>query len=99
MTLSKMKPLLTRLDDESFSRLRKFAKKKKIPMAQIVREAINMRVASGDRYVSGFNDGIRCAIVTVASSKASQIRFPSGKSFAELTEEMLDKQLMRDGTE
>jgi hypothetical protein len=43
---------------------------------------------------AGFNDGIKKSIVVVASSKWAQMRFPSGKSFAEQVEQDLEKQII-----
>jgi hypothetical protein len=46
-----------------------------------------MRLASGDPYTTGFNDGLNKAITIVSDNKAAQMRFPSGRSFAELVNE------------
>jgi hypothetical protein len=71
------------------SRLKKFSKQSKTPMSQIVREAVTARLASENPYIKGFNDGLTNAIETITNMQASQMRFPSGKSFAELVEEEL----------
>jgi len=91
MTPSKVKPFLTYLDSQDIEKLRKFAKKKKIPMSQVVREAVKARLVDGDPYNTGFNDGIDASIKLVKANKASQMRFPSGSSFAELIEMDLAK--------
>lgn len=85
-TPSKVKPFLTYLEEKEIDRLRKFAKKKKITMSQVIREALNARMADGDPYRSGFNAGVDESIRLIKDNKASQMRFPSGSSFAELME-------------
>jgi hypothetical protein len=86
MTLSKkrLKPFMAYLDEGQYARMRKFAVKTRIPMSQLIREAIEMRIANGSPYVDGFNAGIDKAVSVVSSNKAAEMRFPSGKSFAEL---------------
>lgn len=78
------KPFLTYLEHQEYAKLKKFATKNKIPMTQVVREAITARTAGGDPYVSGFNDGLQEAINAVNAMQHAQMRFPSGQSFAEL---------------
>lgn len=85
-TPSKVKPFLTYLEEKEIDRLRKFAKKKKITMSQVIREALNARMADGDPYRSGFNAGVDESIRLIKDNKVSQMRFPSGNSFAELME-------------
>ena len=53
-------------------------------MAQMIREAIDSRLSVGDQYTSGFNAGLDRAISVVNQNNAAKMRFPSGKSFAEL---------------
>ena len=86
MTLSKNKPFLTYLDEADIDQLKKFAKKKKITMSHVIREALHARMAEGDPYNAGFNEGIDECIKLIKENKASQMRFPSGSSFAELIE-------------
>ena len=86
MTLSKkpLKPFMAYLEEGQYARMRRFALKSRIPMSQLIREAIDMRIANGNPYVDGFNAGIDKAMSVVSSNKAAEMRFPSGKSFAEL---------------
>jgi hypothetical protein len=85
MTLSKrLKPFMAYIEDEQYTRMKKFSLKSRIPMSQLIREAIDMRIAKGTPYVDGFNAGISKAITVVSANKAAEMRFPSGKSFAEL---------------
>ena len=86
MTLSKkpLKPFMAYLEEGQYARMRRFALKSRIPMSQLIREAIDMRIANGNPYVDGFNAGIDKAMSVVSANKAAEMRFPSGKSFAEL---------------
>lgn len=96
MTPSKkpLKPFMAYLDEGQYARMRRFAVKSRIPMSQLIREAIDMRIAKGSPYVDGFNAGIDKAMVVVSSNKAAEMRFPSGKSFAELINSDLENTRM-----
>lgn len=89
-TLSKLKPFMCYIPDSQYNRLKKFSMKENLPMSQLMREAIELRIAKGNPYVTGHNEGLTKAIKAVADHKAAQMRFPSGKSFAELFEETLE---------
>jgi hypothetical protein len=85
MTPSKrLKPFMAYIEDDQHKRMKRFSVKSRIPMSQLIREAIDMRIANGTPYVDGFNAGISKAITVVSANKAAEMRFPSGKSFAEL---------------
>lgn len=94
----KLKPFMTYLDEDDHLKLKKFSKQKKITMAKVIREGVLMRMATASQYVSGFNDGINKAADVVKSNTASQIRFPSGQSFAELICDELFKQTMQEAS-
>lgn len=83
------KPFMAYFEPKEYLRLKKFSKDTKTPMAQILREAVAQRMTADNPYNSGFNEGIETCIVTVNNLQAAQMRFPSGKSFAELVEESL----------
>lgn len=85
------KPFMAYLEPTEIDKLKKFSKQTKLPMAQIVREAISQRMANGDPYQSGFNAGVDKSINAVTDMKPAQMRFPSGASFAELVETELLK--------
>jgi len=85
-----LKPFMAYIDERQYARMRKFSLITRIPMSQLIREAIEMRIASGDPYTTGFNAGLDKAISVVTVNKASQMRFPSGKSFAELINEEIE---------
>lgn len=90
------KQFMTYLTSSDILRLKKTAKKLKTPMAQIIREAINARLSGDNPYAAGFNDGLTKAVATVSSIQAAQMRFPSGKSFAELVEEEVMKNIIQE---
>lgn len=85
----KFKPFMTYVSQDEHARMKKFAKLKKITMAQMIREAIDSRLSTGDPYTAGFNAGLEKAIAVVNQNNAAKMRFPSGKSFAELIVEEL----------
>ena len=85
-TPSKVKQFMTYLEEDDIDRLKRFAKKKKVTMSRVIREAVKARMAEGDPYTAGFNDGVEESIKAIKDNKASQMRFPSGSSFAELME-------------
>ena len=84
-----LKPFMAYLEYPIYADLKKFSKKHDVSMSRIIREAIVARVSEGDRYVAGFNAGIEKSIDAVQKNKAAKMRFPSGKSFAELVSEEL----------
>ena len=88
------KPFLSYLSHADYGRLKLLASKNKTTMTQIVREAVLMRL-NGGSYVTGFNDGLECAITTIGGTQYSQMRFPSGKSFAELVADELAPRFMK----
>jgi hypothetical protein len=87
----KFKPFLSYLPPDEYTRVKKFAKKHKITMSQIVREGLAIRMTPDSPYANGINDGIEMAVKVIKGMKASQMRFPSGASFAELVEDELFK--------
>jgi len=90
------KPFLTYLEPQEYAKLKKFSVKTKTPMTQIVREAVTARITGGNAYVNGFNDGLQEAINAVNAMKHAQMRFPSGKSFAELVTDDLMVRRMKE---
>jgi hypothetical protein len=85
------KPFMTYLTPKDIIRLKRFSKTTKTPMSQIVRDALSAKLASGDPYTSGFNDGLKKAVAVVSGIQAAQMRFPSGLSFAELVDQEVAK--------
>ena len=83
------KPFMAYITPGDYARLRKLSKASKIPMAQLVREGISSRLTTGNPHVAGFNDGLTKAVEAFNGLKASELRFPSGKSFGELAAEAI----------
>jgi hypothetical protein len=97
MTHSKrLKPFMAYIENSQHNELTKYAKKARIPMSQIVREAIALRIAQGNPYVSGFNDGLKKAVALINANEAFQMTFPSGKSFAKLINDELESAVMEE---
>jgi hypothetical protein len=90
------KPFMTYLTPKDILRLKRFSKLNKIPMAQIMREGLEARLSSGNQYTNGYNEGLLKAVKVVEGSEAAQMRFPSGKSFAELIEQEISKNIIRE---
>ena len=78
-------PVMIYLSPDDKERLTKFATKNKIPATQIAREGIRMRLIGNDNpYNKGFNDGLNEAMRITRANQGAQMKFPSGKSFAQL---------------
>jgi hypothetical protein len=92
----KLKPFMTYLDDADYVKLNKFALTKKVTMARILREGLEVRMAQDNPYLKGFNDGLSAATKVINDHQASQMRFPSGKSFGELINEEIANLIMRE---
>jgi hypothetical protein len=82
------------LDPGVYKDMKAFSKRKRTPMSQLMREAIHARIASGDVYTLAFNAGLKAAMKITLENKASQMRFPSGKTFGELVCEDIEKLLL-----
>ena len=91
--MSKLKPFMTYLTEADHASLRKFARSKKVTMAQLIREGVTMRMSDGT-YASGFNEGVKSSIKVISNLPAAQMRFPSGQSFSELIADELFKQMI-----
>ena len=97
MTLSKkLKPFMTYLDDHDYVKLKKFAKAKRVTMARILREGLEVRMAQDNPYLKGFNDGLTAATKVINEHQASQMRFPSGQSFGEMMSAEIANLTMRE---
>jgi hypothetical protein len=97
MATANYKPFMTYLTPKDIIKLKRFSKSTRTPMSQIVREALDARLASGNPYTSGFNDGLKKAIAVVGNIQASQMRFPSGLSFAELVATEVERHFVQEG--
>ena len=92
----KLKPFMTYIDDHDYVKLKKFAKKQRITMAQVIREGLSLRMVEGDPYLQGFNDGLNKASEVITAHNAGQMRFPSGQSFADVICDELSHHVMRE---
>jgi predicted DNA-binding protein len=90
----KFKPFMAYLDPGVYKDMKAFSKRNRTPMSQLMREAIHARIASGDVYTLAFNAGLKAAMKITLENKASQMRFPSGKTFGELVCEDIEKLLL-----
>lgn len=99
MASTTYKPFMTYFSQKDIIKLKRFSKQSKTPMAQIIREAVEARLSFGDPYTGGFNAGVKHSIATIGGITAAQMRFPSGKSFAELVQEELEKQLIAEAVD
>ena len=90
----KLKPFMTYLDDADYVKLKKFARTKRVTMARILREGLEVRMAEDNPYLKGFNDGLTAATKVINENQASQMRFPSGQSFGELMNSEISKLTM-----
>ncbi len=91
MTLSNYQPYMAYLKPESIMGIKQMSKATKRPIASILRDAVDARLAGPHPYDDGFNAGLEAAVKAVFDMSASSMRFPSGKSFAELVDEELSK--------
>lgn len=90
------KPFMAYIAPEMILRLKRFARRNKTTMAETIREALDARLASGDPYTRGFNDGVEAAVNAVKNTKGAQMRFPSGKSFSDLAAEEIERHYRRE---
>jgi hypothetical protein len=77
-------PVMIYLSPDDKKKLNEYAQKNKIASTQIAREGIHMRLQGSDNpYNQGFNDGLNEAMRIAKANHGAQMKFPSGKSFAE----------------
>jgi hypothetical protein len=91
MTLSNFKPFMAYLPPSQIAKLKKFAKKNRTTMTQVIRESLDAKMSSGDAYAAGFNAGVNRCIQSISENTGAQLRFPSGRSVAELVTEDFEK--------
>jgi hypothetical protein len=85
-------PVMIYLSPDDKTKLSAFAKSQKVTASQIAREGIHMRMeGSTNPYNQGFNDGLNEAMKIVKANKGAEMRFPSGKSFAQLVCEDIEQ--------
>lgn len=96
MISSKLKPFMAYLEAGQYQDLKRFSQRSKIPMSQLIREAVDARITQGDRYVAGYNKALHDAIEAIYNNRAFKMRFPSGKSFADVFTEELEKLIVKE---
>ena len=94
---SRVKPVMIYLNDQDKAELNAYAKAKKLPVSQLAREGIKMRITASD-YNTGFNDGLNEAQKVTHSIEGAKMMFPSGKSFADLVCENIQQLARHDGS-
>jgi hypothetical protein len=78
--------------------LKKFSKKRKMVMTEVIRQALAARLTPGDPFTAGFNAGIDASITAVKATKGAQMAFPSGKTFAELAVVEIERHYMQENS-
>lgn len=92
-------PVMIYLTKKEADDFRRYAKKSQIPGSQIAREGIAMRMSGENNpYNAGFNSGLNKAMELVKQTNGAKMMFPSGKSFAQLVCEEIEK-YMRESAE
>jgi len=87
-------PLMIYLEPTDRERVKVFAKKEGINVSQLSREAFQMRMSdSSDLFNSGFNAGLNEAMKIVNNCQGASMMFPSGKSFARVVCDDIEKYL------
>ena len=80
------------LPHELAEKFEKYAKKNDITQSKIVCEGIVMRMSGNDDpFNQGFNSGLNEAMNLVRNTEGAKMMFPSGKSFAELVCDEIEK--------
>lgn len=80
------------IESKELAALKTFAKANRTTMSQVARDGIRMRMSgSEDPYNKGFNDGLALAMDLAKKTKGAQMMFPSGKSFAGLVCEEIER--------
>jgi len=85
-------PLMVYVDPVERNKIQAYAKKEKTNVSQLARESFRMRM-SGDKdpFNSGFNEGLNEAMRIVSNTDGAKMMFPSGKSFATLVCDEIEK--------
>jgi len=87
-------PLMVYLEPIERDRVKSFAKKEGINVSRLSREAFQMRMSdSSELFNSGFNAGLNEAMKIVNNCQGASMMFPSGKSFAKIVCDDIEKYL------
>lgn len=78
-------PKMIYIPHELANKFEKFAERSNISQSKIACEGIAMRMAGeDDLFNQGFNQGLNEAMRIVTNTDGAKMMFPSGKSFAQL---------------
>lgn len=91
----KPKAFIVYMDHDDHKRLQKFALANKLAMTQVMREALDMRLAKDAQYITGFNDGLKSALEQIKKTPVAQITFPNQKTLAQVVEDALNTAIKR----
>lgn len=92
MIHSRYKQLVVYMSAEDHRKLESYSKKNKISMTALAREGIEMRMnGDQDPYNRGFNDGIKKAIDITHNAEGAKMAFPSGRTFAQVVCDDIEK--------
>ena len=93
-------PLMVYVDPSERTKIQSFAKKEKLNVSQLARESFRMRMSGNDDpFNNGFNQGLNEAMRIVSSTEGAKMMFPSGKSFATLVCDEIEKFLREKANE
>jgi predicted DNA-binding protein len=85
-------PVMIYVDHDLHNRWEEYAHEWAKTKSQLAREALEARLnATSNDYTTGYNDALEHVAKAIGANEAFQMRFPSGRSFAELVDEELAK--------
>lgn len=89
-------PIMVYVEPTARPKIQAFAKREKINVSQLAREAFKMRMSGDeDPYNNGFNQGLNEAMKIIKNTEWAKMTFPSGKSFAQEICEDIEKFMRR----
>jgi len=85
-------PIMVYVDPTERTKIQSYAKKEKMNVSQLARESFKMRMSGADNpFNNGFNQGLNEAMRIVRDTEGAKMMFPSGKSFAQLVCDEIEK--------
>ena len=85
-------PMMVYVDPSERTKIQAYAEKEKINVSQLARESFRMRMSgSDDPFTSGFNQGLNEAMRIVRETEGAKMMFPSGKTFAKVVSDDIEK--------
>lgn len=82
--LNKKVALMAYIDADQHEQLKKYCEDRGLVMSQMVREGVEMRLNAADQYIAGYNKAIQESQKKVLDNRFAQMRFPDGRSFADI---------------